>query len=116
MSRWLQVATRTAVLVVTASVAVACDNSDDHHSANASIDSVGAVSEQNISPGYALIGQFCSHCHAPPEPKRHTADQWPDVIARMLDTMRRSNTSLPTMEQTESILDYLQANAQQAGM
>jgi cytochrome c5 len=96
MGRWLWTLTRTTLLLATVSSVTACDNSSDHR--------VG-----NSPSGFALTEKFCSQCHAAPEPRQHTADEWPEVIARMLDHMQRSGRAMPGPDQLEKIVDYLQA-------
>ena len=34
----------------------------------------------------------CSQCHALPDPRRHTAREWPNVVRRMQDHMAWANT------------------------
>lgn len=35
------------------------------------------------SQAFNVYARNCSECHAPPLPDAHTADAWPNVIARM---------------------------------
>jgi cytochrome c2 len=33
----------------------------------------------------------CNQCHVLPDPRRHTAEEWPGVVARMQENMQRMN-------------------------
>lgn len=54
---------------------------------------------------FALV---CSRCHALPDIKLHTSGDWPAVFMRMERNMERMSVSLPSREQTDNILLYLQ--------
>ena len=60
-------------------------------------------------------GQFfsttCARCHALPDPRQHTADQWPGVIARMEQNMRSSRLSVPDNNQIRQIQAFLEQHA-----
>lgn len=49
---------------------------------------------------YAAAGESfrlaCSQCHVLPDPKRHTAAQWPKVVARMQENMEWMNRVVGT--------------------
>ena len=55
-------------------------------------------------PERALVVRTCTACHAPELviAKRHTADEWDDIIAKMVDRGAQAND----MEQ-QQILEYL---------
>ncbi len=60
----------------------------------------------------------CSQCHALPDPRRHTAGEWPAVVARMQQNMQWMNRvvgSQPDPDEpqlrVEAILDFLQRHA-----
>ncbi|HXF96102.1 MAG TPA: hypothetical protein VNI61_08355 [Gemmatimonadales bacterium] len=68
------------------------------------------VSGANLPPGrgredFALV---CSRCHALPDPRVHSAQDWPAVFARMQRNMERMKTPALTGSQTTDILLYLQ--------
>lgn len=68
------------------------------------------VSGENLPPGkgraeFALV---CSRCHALPDPRVHSAQDWLAVFLRMERNMERMKVSPPTRNQTEEILAYLQ--------
>ena len=68
------------------------------------------VSGSNLPPGrgraeFALI---CSRCHALPDPRVHSSQDWLAVYLRMERNMERMNVSAPSQAQTEGILAYLQ--------
>ena len=46
--------------------------------------------EVNQSSGEAFR-LACNQCHVLPDPKRHTADEWPRVVARMQENMEWMN-------------------------
>ena len=63
-------------------------------------------------------GIACSQCHELPDPKRHTAREWPGVVERMKRHMAWTNTvSGPDALKTTPVLDtadivrFLQSNA-----
>lgn len=74
-----------------------------------SVDNPSAPMHGSVA-GAELTEQFCGGCHVTPKPQGHSANEWPAVVARMLDNMHRSNRPTPTPEQINTILDYLQAN------
>ena len=60
----------------------------------------------------------CSQCHALPDPRQHTAQEWPIVVQRMKRHMQWANTvvgpdelkTTPTLE-TEQIVRFLQLHS-----
>jgi hypothetical protein len=46
-----------------------------------------------------------------PDPKQHTAEEWPAVVDRMLGYMTVQNNQVLNEQQTEKILEYLKKNA-----
>lgn len=73
------------------------------------------VSPENIPPGngQAAFVEVCSRCHALPDPRIHTAKDWPAVFLRMEGNILRMKVRGPTQEQTGQILTYLQEVARQ---
>jgi hypothetical protein len=70
-------------------------------------------SEQGLRYGIA-----CSQCHELPDPRRHSAREWPGVVERMKRHMAWTNTvSGPDALKTTPVLDtadivrFLQSNA-----
>ena len=64
----------------------------------------------------------CTQCHALPDPQRHTAREWPDVVKRMRAHMAWSNTVVgePTLRtrpvlNTAEIVRFLQRHAREPG-
>jgi hypothetical protein len=60
----------------------------------------------------------CSQCHVLPDPQRHTAREWPDVVARMQQNMQWMNRvvgSQPDPDEpqlrVEAIVQFLQRHA-----
>jgi cytochrome c5 len=62
-------------------------------------------------PGREAFSQVCSRCHALPDPRTHSREDWPTVYARMERNMERMKVPPPTREQTSDILLYLQTVA-----
>lgn len=57
---------------------------------------------------FALV---CSRCHALPDPRVHSEEDWAIVFARMERNMERMKVAPPNAQQTEDILHYLQNSA-----
>ncbi len=78
-------------------------------------DDVARVSENHYpqpgSPGEKLLRQFCSDCHAPPQPDTHKAEEWPNIILRM--QQHRISKALAPMneDQRRRLVAYMQHNA-----
>ena len=60
----------------------------------------------------------CNQCHVLPDPKRHTADEWPKVVARMQENMEWMNRVVGTQPvpgepqlRVEEILAFLRRHA-----
>jgi hypothetical protein len=54
----------------------------------------------------------CSQCHVLPDPKRHTAAEWPRVVARMQENMEWMNRvvgSKPTPGEPRLALEEINA-------
>jgi cytochrome c5 len=68
------------------------------------------VSGSTLPPGAGreAFSQVCSRCHALPDPRTHSREDWPTVYARMERNMERMKVPPPTREQTSDILLYLQ--------
>ena len=72
------------------------------------------VSGSVLPPGkgrdeFAIV---CSQCHAVPDPRVHSPQDWPAVYSRMERNMERMGVRPPTAAQTGDILLYLQAQGQ----
>lgn len=63
------------------------------------------------TPAGKLFDATCSQCHALPDPKQHTADEWPAVVQRMTQNMESMGKSALDREALETILGYLQKHA-----
>jgi len=63
------------------------------------------------SNGAKLFTQYCSQCHALPDPTQHTGDEWPAVIQRMVNNMESMGQSVPDEETIETILGFVQKHA-----
>jgi putative ABC transport system substrate-binding protein len=68
------------------------------------------VSGSNLPPGRgrAEFAQMCSRCHALPDPRVHSAQDWLAVYLRMERNMERMKVSAPSQAQAGEILTYLQ--------
>jgi len=63
----------------------------------------------------SLLARYCTQCHELPGPGMHTRDEWPIVINRMtqyMQTMHTFHINRPSVQELESILNYLQEYAQ----
>lgn len=58
--------------------------------------------------GRAEFSEVCSRCHALPDPKVHSAQDWLAVFLRMERNMERMNVRPPSQAETAGILAYLQ--------
>lgn len=65
-----------------------------------------------------MFGIACTQCHALPDPRRHTAREWPGVVERMKRHMAWANTVVGVAElktnptlQTDEIVRFLQRHA-----
>lgn len=63
------------------------------------------------SPGAHAFQRTCSQCHALPDPKQHTAAEWPATVTRMTQNMRSMNVPVPDSATLERIVGYLTQNA-----
>ncbi len=76
------------------------------------------------SRGARLVVQYCVQCHNLPNPAMHDAGKWPMIFERMVLRMKgRGNlgelmhdmmagVSTPSLDEAESLLDYLQQHSQ----
>lgn len=62
-----------------------------------------------LPPGHGreTFAKVCSRCHALPDLRVHSKDDWVTVFARMERNMERMKVKAPTAQQTEDILLYL---------
>ena len=61
------------------------------------------------STGRAEFAQTCSACHALPDPRMHTASQWPAVVARMRNMMSATGQPIPSQQTFDDIVRYLRS-------
>lgn len=59
--------------------------------------------------GRATFIESCGRCHAVPDPRAHSPEDWPVVYSRMEQNMDRMSVPRPTGNQPEQILTYLRA-------
>ncbi|MCK5002444.1 MAG: hypothetical protein KAS57_05440 [Gammaproteobacteria bacterium] len=65
--------------------------------------------------GSLMMEEYCTQCHAMPGPGRHTAEEWPQVLERMLVLMDVAdrfggllgNVKTPSSGEREQLRDYL---------
>lgn len=55
----------------------------------------------------------CARCHALPDPRQHTAGEWPAVVARMQQNMLTMGRTVPDGKTLGEIIGFLQRNARQ---
>ena len=63
------------------------------------------------SPAGRLYTQTCARCHALPNPRQHTADQWPAVVARMEQHMQQARQPLAPEDEIREINKFLAQHA-----
>jgi len=69
--------------------------------------------------GAVLMQAYCTQCHALPGPGRHTAEEWPQVLDRMLVVMDIAdrfggllgNVKTPSTDEREQLRSYLVLHA-----
>ncbi len=76
------------------------------------------------STGAKLLQRYCTQCHLLPGPGRHTTEEWPAVLARMLKRMDHMSGGMmsmmmgridtPSIAEQRTLRDYLQRHAQKA--
>ena len=57
--------------------------------------------------GRETFAAMCSRCHALPDPRVHSPDDWPIVYARMERNMDRMGVPRPAGSEPGEILEYL---------
>jgi len=62
------------------------------------------------SKGAILFKEICSRCHALPDPKLHSAEEWPKVIERMMSNMQSMGKRTITEDERNVITNYLSAH------
>lgn len=60
------------------------------------------------TPAGKLFSTTCSQCHALPDPKQHTAQEWPSVVLRMQTNMTAMGKPVPDEAKTKAIIGFLQ--------
>jgi len=60
-------------------------------------------------PGKAAFQATCARCHVLPDPRRHSAVDWPNVVMRMERNMERFHLSGVSRGTAEQIVSYLQS-------
>lgn len=59
-------------------------------------------------PGRETFSTVCSRCHALPDPRQHSPDDWPTVVNRMTQRMTQMSVEVAQPGQVGEILTYLQ--------
>ena len=62
-------------------------------------------------PGRQAFLNHCATCHAPPDPKAHSPDEWTLVVARMQGNMTTMDVPTLSDQQRTQILEFLRAAA-----
>ncbi len=63
------------------------------------------------SKGAAFFKEFCSQCHALPDPKAHTSNEWPAVVQKMRGFMQAMDKKVITEGEEKEVLSYLGSHA-----
>ena len=58
--------------------------------------------------GRQAFERVCSQCHALPDPRIHSAEDWATVFLRMESNMERMNVTPPSSGEAGEVLSYLQ--------
>lgn len=58
-----------------------------------------------------IFAQTCTQCHALPDPRQHSAQEWSGVIARMQEHMRDYAVPLPDRESVKDIESFLEQHS-----
>lgn len=58
--------------------------------------------------GGQAFQKICTECHALPDPKQHSKNEWPAVVDRMRKNMVSMGVPVPGQEITDNILKFLQ--------
>lgn len=61
--------------------------------------------------GAKLFVRYCTACHGAPNPRAHTAADWPAVVARMRGHMGTFNKPAPGDDEVTRIVAYLSEHA-----
>ncbi len=79
---------------------------------------------QPQSPGAQVLRRYCRQCHNLPGPKMHAAQDWPAVVARMVERMEAMSgrgmmammhrLRVPSETEVAVLLAYLRDNAQRS--
>jgi cytochrome c2 len=64
------------------------------------------------SRGAVFFKEFCSQCHALPDPKLHTPKEWPAVVEKMRGFMQAMDKKAMTGSEEKEIVGYLESHAQ----
>lgn len=100
--------TRVVFIVFIAVFIAACDDAEKHHATTHSA-AVGINDETRA--GYELAQVYCSQCHSVPNPNVHVAADWKYILPRMMAHMKSRNRGVPSADEQQLILEYLQKNA-----
>lgn len=63
------------------------------------------------TPAGRAFQSACSRCHALPDPRQHTAAEWPAVVERMTRNMQAMGKAVPERETLAGIVAFLQNHA-----
>lgn len=74
-----------------------------------SIDAATLPEKESVSA--QTFVEFCQQCHALPDPKQHTASEWPGVVERMRGNMRSMGRKVADDGEAQRIVEYLQRHA-----
>jgi cytochrome c5 len=72
---------------------------------------VAVPPEDGSDPAVTLFASSCARCHALPDPKQHTAEEWPAVVARMRQNMEKLGVAPISDAQADRIVEYLERQA-----
>lgn len=71
----------------------------------------GTSAVHRVIPGARLFARSCSRCHVLPDPGLYRPDEWPAVVQRMRENMRRTEVAELSDGDARRIVEYLQTTA-----
>ena len=70
-----------------------------------------AAEPPNIADAPPILRKWCSDCHAPPSPKSHTSQEWPNVVARMQTHRSMQGLANISNQDLKNLINYLESHA-----
>lgn len=68
------------------------------------------------SAGAMVLQDYCTQCHNLPDPRQHSAQEWPAVVERMRGHEAAMGKIVPDKTTTAEIIDFLRQHALTSGI